>query len=226
MNKRLFASAAACLLLAGCGKPTPPPPQANVDVPFTSQAPEGNWAEPWQNACEETSIYMISSFYNDDPIKRDEAVKKIREIFKVKHENFEVSRDESLATMQQLIKDLELPWSAEIVTNPTVDDLKAELAAGRPVIVPVYAPDLNNFNYKYHVMVLTGYDDKDGVFIVNDPGTRGGEGKRFKYDFFMEAIHDLDAKEVSEGSRSVLFTKIKEDGWAEWFGADGAAQSE
>lgn len=208
MYKPRFAAFAACLLLvgAGCSKPTPPP-SANVDVPFTSQAPEGNWAEPWQNACEETSIYMISSFYNDDPIKRDEAVKKIREIFKVKHENFAASKDESLATMQQLIIDLELPWSSEIVTNPTVDDLKAELAAGRPIIVPVYAPDLENYNYKYHVMVLTGYDDVEGVFIVNDPGTRGGEARKFKYDVFMNAIHDLDAKTVSEGSRSVLFTK-------------------
>lgn len=28
----------------------------NLAVPFTSQAPTGDWSEPWQNACEEASF--------------------------------------------------------------------------------------------------------------------------------------------------------------------------
>ncbi len=214
------AAAAYCALLLFAGFGCSTPPSASVNVPFTSQAPEGNWSEPWQNACEETSVYMVSSFYGDDPIKREQAVLKIKEILKVKNEDIKVSKDESLATIADLIDKLGLPWSAVIVENPTIDDLKTELAAGRPIIVPVFAPLLKNAQYgvsdvEYHVLVLTGYDDKDGVFIVNDPGTKNGHGLRFTYDTFMGAIHDLNPKDKEAGKKAVLFTK--EDGFAAWF---------
>jgi len=207
-----------CLLLTGCGAPVPP--QTTINVPFTSQAPQGDWSEPWQNACEETSIYMVSSFYANDPIKRDQAVQKIREILKVKNDKIKVSKDESLTTIAQLISDLGLPWTTALVADPTVDQLKAELAAGRPIIVPVYAPLLKNPHYiaggpDYHVLVLIGYDDKESVFIVNDPGTKDGKGLRFPYDTFMAAIHDLDVKNFSAGKKAVLFTKP--NGLDAWF---------
>lgn len=215
--KKVFGLLALTVLLgAGCKTL---PEQAQVDVPFTPQAPEGNWSEPWQNACEETSVYMVSSFYADDEIKREEAVAKIKDILATKNETIQVSADESLQTIAELIDTLGLPWHASITYDPTVDDLKAELAEGRPIIVPVFAPELNSPAYQtggpdYHVLVLVGYDDAEGVFIVNDPGTRTGEGQRFAYDVFMEAIHDLDAEDYDAGQKAVLFTR--QDGWAGW----------
>ena len=220
---RLIALASLLALGAGCafGRPTPPE-SAKIDVPFTSQAPAGNWSEPWKNACAETSIYMVSSFYADDEIKRDAAIKRIKEILAVKNEAFAVSKDESLATIAKLIDELALPWTAQIVYDPSVDDLKAELAAGRPVIVPVYAPELGNPYYggpiSYHVLVLVGYDDKDGVFIVNDPGTKSGRGLRFGYDVFMDAIHDLKPGDQDSGKKAVLVTREKTD-WVQWMEA-------
>jgi len=187
------------------------PPEKTIDVPFTSQAPNADWSEPWQNACEETSIYMVSSFYQDDEIQREEAVRRIQEIFQTKNERIQISKDESLATIAELINILELPWRARIVYDPTIEDLKTELAGNRPIIVPVYAPSLNNPYYgsgpDYHVLVLTGYDDADGVFIVNDPGTAQGMGLRFPYDTFMNAIHDLNLAEYQAGTKAVLFTE-------------------
>jgi len=214
MNARLAIVLLGALMLSGCGEP----PKANVEVPFTSQAPAGDWSEPWQNACEETSIYMVSSFYANDSIKRDEAVAKIKEILKVKNQEIKVSKDESLATISQLIVDLDLPWTTEIVSDPTKEQLKTELAAGRPIIVPVFAPDLKNpksASPDYHVLVLTGYDDTKGEFIINDPGTSSGEGLRIPYDTFMNAIHDLDSKNYKAGKKAVLFTKQKS--WIDWF---------
>ncbi|MEK7073007.1 MAG: C39 family peptidase [Patescibacteria group bacterium] len=100
-------------------------------------------------------------------------------------------------------------------------------ATGHPIIVPVYAPALKNPHYEnggpdYHVLVLTGYDDTDGVFIVNDPGTKDGEGLRFPYDTFMSAIHDLDLENYVAGKKAVLFTK--QNGLAEWFAGLNATQ--
>ena len=207
-----------CLLLifvSGCGK-KPLPPAANIDVPYTSQAPTGNWSEPWKNACEETSIYMVSSFYADDTIKRDEAIKHIREIIAAKNKEFNVSADESLEKISELIKLLGFPWSTEIVVNPTIPQIKEQLASNQPIIAPVFAPALR---YKaggpdYHVMVITGYDDKTSEFIVNDPAL--GKGVRFKYELFMKAIHDLNGRNYKAGQKALLFTK-KETG-IDWFG--------
>lgn len=188
------------------------PSQKTIDVPFTSQAPAGNWSEPWANACEETTIYMVSSFYQNEPIKRDAAIAHIKEIFKVKNAEFKVSADESLETITELIKTLELPWSTTLVVDPTAEDLKKELALNRPIIVPVFAPSLWDANFKgdgpdYHVLVLIGYDDKKGEFIANDPGTANGEGRRFLYAKFMNAIHDLNSKNYKAGQKAVLFTQ-------------------
>ncbi|MFA6132348.1 MAG: C39 family peptidase [Patescibacteria group bacterium] len=198
------------VFLSGCGLTLPS--KKEIEVPFTSQAPAGDWSEPWQNACEETSIYMVSSFYAGDEIKQTEATKRIREIFAVKAEDLKISKDESLQTIADLIAALDLPWKTHIFYDPTMDDLKTELALNNPIIVPVYAPALSSIysiasSADYHVIVLTGYDDKDGVFIINDPGTSEGEGVRIPYKTFMNAIHDLNTADYQAGKKAVLFTE-------------------
>ncbi len=200
--------------LVGCGTL---PPATNIDVPFISQAPTGNWSEPWKNACEETSIYMVSSFYADDTIKRDEAIKHIREIIATKNKEFQVSADESLEKISELIKLLGLPWSTEIVTDPSLEDIKKQLAKNQPIIAPVFAPALHYSagGPDYHVMVITGYDDKTSEFIVNDPAIKNGKGIRFKYDVFMKAIHDLNQKNYKAGEKALLFTK--QEAGINWF---------
>jgi hypothetical protein len=208
--KKLLPLLILPLVLTGCGKL---PEAKTVDVPFTSQAPDGNWSEPWQNACEETSVYMVSSFYKDDEIKRAEAVKQIKEIFAVKNKEIQVSHDESLETIAELIEKLNLPFHTTIKFDPTIDDLKKELVDDNPIIVPVFAPSLGTYKDgpDYHVMVLVGYDDKTGEFIVNDPGVSSGKGLHYKYETFMNAIHDLDQKKYTNGKKAVLFTEAK--GW-------------
>ena len=119
-----------------------------------------------------------------------------------------MSLDESLATISELIEKLDLPFTTTIVYDPTVDDLKEELAENRPIIVPVYAPELGNIpGVDYHVLVLVGYDDETQEFIVNDPAKTDGQGVHYAYDVFMEAIHDLNSEDYDAGKKAVLFTK-------------------
>lgn len=193
------------LNLTACGKL---PSSKNIDVPFTSQAPTNNWSEPWKNACEETSIYMVSSFYADDEIKRDAAIKRIKEILIAKNEEFQISEDESLEKISELIALLGLPWKTEIVEDPSLEDIKKQLTNNQPIIAPVYAPDLNYSigGPDYHVIVITGYDDETNEFIVNDPASENGKGLRFDYDIFMKAIHDLNEGNYTAGKKALLFT--------------------
>lgn len=207
-------------ILAGCQKETVITSEAgsqekdreNLEVPFTSQAPEENWNEPWQNACEETAIVMVNAFYKEDELNLEEAKKKILEVYNAKKDQIQVSKDESVDTIVEMINRLELSFHAQAVSNPTHADLIGEIDAGRPVILPVFAPELKNPYYgeegpDYHVIVLVGYDEHKKVFIVNDPGTEKGQGLEFSYEVLMEAIHDLDPKNYQEGEKKVVFTE-------------------
>lgn len=186
------------------------PIRNNLSVPFSSQAPAGNWSEPWQSACEETSIIMVDTFYKGGPLTKEEAVQKILDIFKVKQQNFGTSKDESMELVAEIINAAELGWQAHVVVGPTLAQLQTELAAGRPIIAPVDARLLKNPFYEnqltYHVMVISGYDNASGNFIVQDPGTKRGANFQYPFDTFMNAIHDYLPKDIRAGRRAVLFT--------------------
>lgn len=102
-----------------------------------------------------------------------------------------------------------------MVTDPSLDTIKAELAANHPIIAPVYAPLLNNPDYTnpgptYHVIVITGYDDVRGEFITNDPGTDKGKNNRYPYAMLLTAVHDyLANKDYTAGIKRLLFTELR-----------------
>jgi uncharacterized protein YvpB len=97
--------------------------------------------------------------------------------------------------------------SGRVIKNATIDDIKREIASGKPVIVPAAGKLLDNPNFrnggpKYHMLVIKGYD-KDG-FITNDPGTRKGEYFRYTYDNLYNAIHDWDDGDILNGGKNIL----------------------
>lgn len=155
---------------------------------------------------------MVSSFYANDIITRDKAIKNIKEILIAKNNEFQISQDESLLKISELIALLGLPWKTEIVENPTLADIKKQLINNQPIIAPVFAPALNYDagGPDYHVMVMTGYDDATNEFIVNDPGLKNGKGIRFDYDIFIKAIHNLNQINYKAGKNALLFTKPNE----------------
>lgn len=187
----------------------------DLNVAFTSQAPAKDWSEPWQNACEETSVLMVDYFYNRiDSVDVETASDDILHFMAIKNYAFGESLDEDIDLVLELINEIDLKWTGKVVYEPTIDMLLEELSNSRPVIAPVYARELGNPYYlgigpDYHMLVLVGYDLGSREFIVNDPGTQFGEGLRFSFDVMMEAIHDLDSKNYDQGEKVVLFTDIK-----------------
>lgn len=214
-NWRVFSSVLSSMtlfIMMGCAQESIENPTENLEVPFVSQAPEKVWVEPWLNACEETSVLMVDLYYSDEEeVNVEEAKQEILDIFEVKRQEFDESKDESLETIVELIDELELSWRAEIVDNPTIEDVLLELDDNRPVIIPVYAPELDNPHYSgggpdYHVLVVTGYDIESELFIVNDPGTQFGDELEFSFEIVMDAIHDLNVEDYDGGAKRVLFT--------------------
>lgn len=181
-------------------------------VPFTSQAPLGTWEEPWQNACEETVIAMLRSYYGAVDFDADSADEAILSVFDLKNEE---STDESMYELEKFINNASFVWQSYVVDNPSIYDLKEQVFLGNPVIAPVFAQQLDNPYYidggpDYHVVLIVGYDDQTNEFIVHDPGTQRGESFRYSYESMMTALHDfVDTNDYQAGASRVLFTKLR-----------------
>jgi hypothetical protein len=84
--------------------------------------------------------------------------------------------------------------STKIIENPTIEQLKIELAQWHPIIAPFAGKELGNSNFtngwpRYHMLVIRGYDDK--YFYTNDVWTKRGENFPYTYEVVMWALHDL-----------------------------------
>lgn len=183
----------------------------NLAVPFTSQAPTANWAQPFQDACEESSLIMVEHYYANKKMPDKLAVEKIildMVDWEVKtwgvHPELPVAKEIELALAMYNQK-------MEVVENLTVEKIKDLLRQGRPVIVPADGKKLDNPNFQnggpvYHMLVIKGFTgDK---FITNDPGTRLGADFIYTQDNLMYAIADWDeAKYAAVGpKRGLVFT--------------------
>ncbi|MEK7548839.1 MAG: C39 family peptidase, partial [Patescibacteria group bacterium] len=112
----------------------------------------------------------------------------------------------TLAEVQRVAKEHH-NLSSRILENPTVEQLKNELAAGRPVIVPASGRTLGNPYFTppgpiYHMLVLIGYDETS--FITNDPGTKRGAAYRYRPTVLMKSIHDFVPGDIGLGPKRVM----------------------
>lgn len=179
-----------------------------LSVPYASQAPYGEWKEPWDEACEETSAVMIDAYYKNVERLETEGVKKtVQNMIDWEKSQQLPTEDTNAEQTVQLINST-TDFEAEIKTNPTVEEIKEELTSNRPVIALI-----NMYEFyqeasqgdSYHVLVITGYDDKKGVFIVNDPAR---SKKEYRYDILLKALHDFNPEsKEADGPPTILFTK-------------------
>jgi hypothetical protein len=177
-----------------------PPAFVNLPVPFTSQAPLMNWPEK-QHDCEEATLVMVDRFLSGDrsgdlidPHVADSAINRITP--------WKAHEDLTDQQVGELVKE-HLGWGYRIYAA-TRENIKGQLALGRPVIVGVRTHGLGNPNYPgfqghyeqpgwsvSHYLVVTGYDKSD-TLILNDPGITLGHGYHIKFDQLTFAINDLD----------------------------------
>ncbi len=185
--------------------------QVVLAVPAITQAPGGNWANPWGNACEEASVAMIEAFYTDKKLTQNEANDHMRTMFAWEDQVLGKNEDTSAEEVVAMIEGITSSFRAEVVKNPTLDDIKNELREGRPVIALVNQfefyrkPPVKQKGFSSHVFVVIGYDDTKRQFIINDPADL--TAKRYAYDRLMNSLHDLDASGEATGEAVVVFTQ-------------------
>lgn len=184
----------------------------DLAVPFTSQAPEEDWNQPWQDACEEAVILMLDAYYKGYDLSplfaKDELVKMVDWEEGVRGWGRSIEIEKIQKTYEWFAGANALPMA--IVEDPTVEDLKAFLAAGHPVLVVADGKVLPNPHFRsggpeYHALVIRGYTEDS--FITNDPGTKFGEQFLYTYNDLMEAIRDWNGGDVKHGRRVVLVAK-------------------
>jgi len=191
---------------------------ALLDVAFMSEAPDGNWVHPWSNACEETVILMADKYYEGKKsIGVSEAKTYLQSMFEKEIEHFGTERNADASQMMFIISKY-TDFKGTLKTNPTLDEIKDEIKAGRPVISLHKGFDLKNDNIEfsptkssYHTVIVVGFDDAKKTFIVHDPGDEvDGEEHLYGYDLFMNSLHDYDiARDKADGVPTVIFTSTK-----------------
>jgi uncharacterized protein YvpB len=188
--------------------PSPLPPKVTLDVPFLVQAPLAVWDELHEEACEEASLIMVNFYHTGKTIaSREAGEKEITDLVAYETENG-YAVDVTVEELAVIAKSYYGLSTGRVENNITVDDIKRELSAGRPVIVPAAGKILPNPYFtaggpNYHMLVITGYD-ADG-FITNDPGTRRGQNFRYAYNDLMNAIHDWNGgHNILDGPKQYL----------------------
>ncbi|MFA5961255.1 MAG: C39 family peptidase [Parcubacteria group bacterium] len=185
------------------------PAEVNLKIPFTSQAPNQNWSAPYQEFCEEASTLMVASYINNQPINGPaDADKKMLAIMDFEMKKFGYYQDTTADETATILREyFNLP-KVEVVSDPTIEQIKTALAEGKAVIMPEAGRQLGNPNFQtpgplYHMLVIKGYR-KNGDFITNDPGTRKGADYIYKASTIMNANHDWNGGNVDTGRKVMI----------------------
>lgn len=210
---------------AGATDIRPRPSQVLIDVPFSPQAPLGNWSPPYDEACEEASLAMAMAWAKGEALTPQRTNAEILKLIAFENYHFGYNDDTALRETAKLIRHYYRHAGAEVRYDMTLNDMRAALAAGNILIVPAAGALLQNPHYigppPYHMLVVRGYDDAAGEFIVNDPGTRLGQAFRYPYPILWNAIHDWTGSDatITAGSKGMIVV-ARESAVAGWRQAD------
>ncbi len=192
---------------------TPAATSKNLDVPFTSQAPFAVWDIVHEDTCEEAAIYMAVEFYAGvsgviDPAVADKALLAMVDAETAQGLKVSVTVAELGAFAESFFPGIK----ATVIDNPTIQQIKAYINAGTPVVVPARGRELGNPFYSglgplYHLFTIRGYDGDN--FITNDPGTRRGENYVYPQSVIMSTMADWNNGDVANGAKRILILEKK-----------------
>jgi hypothetical protein len=198
---------------AGVGTVVPPPvlpPQIFLQVPFTTQAPLGNWAQH-QESCEAANLTQLWFYWNNpqpvviDPRTADAYIRMI--------DGWKPSPDLNDKQLGALAN-AHWGYTYSLVPNDP-QAIAQQLSAGRPLLAEVRTHGLGNGHYPGyyshyeqtgwsvpHFVTIIGYD-KTGVWL-NDPGISWGRGYHISYAQLTHAMADLDQHHPALANGNVL----------------------
>ena len=155
------------------------PPFIIHNVPFTSQAPLGEWSDPRQaDGCEEAAIVMAMAWARGGgDIPAEEAKRDIVNISEYEKVIWGFFQDTSIADTARLMRDIYGHSGVMVQDDIGAENIKDALAAGNVVIVPINTQMTGLVKYKNgpprHTVIAVGYDEQQDKIIMHDPYTGG-----------------------------------------------------
>lgn len=189
------------------------PAEINLKVPFVLQAPFAVWDALHEDVCEEAAMIMLDAFYKKKTgFTKQEMEDEIQKVVAWEKNKFGFFEDTTVDQSVTVLQEYFGLADAMAVYDITIDDIKKEVAAGRPVVVPAAGKLLFNPNFRgggpaYHMILIKGYT-KNGYFITNDPGTKRGADYIYKTDVLYKAIHDwVPGGNVLDGQKAMIVVR-------------------
>ncbi len=230
-----------CLVLIGCSQPTTTtssksttqesntpsvqnserspktqalrPTQVHHSVPFSPQAPLGNWSDPrQQDGCEEMSVLMAVHWREGTALPYWQAEQELLALADWQTETYGKNKDTSAEdTKKRLLEEYFGIEDTYIIEATDVETITEELYAGHLVLAPMQGQRLENPFFtapgpETHMIVISGYDPDTKEFITHDPGTKRGKDFRYQEDIILDAIwnYPTNGKEASSLEKAVI----------------------
>jgi hypothetical protein len=173
------------------------PQSTMLNVPYTTQAPLGEWSDPRQaDGCEEAALVMAMAWLRGGSIPPEEAKRDIINMSEYERVKLGFYQDTSMADTGALLKDYYGHSNYIVQYGITSDDIKNELAGNRVVLIPlntqrlggVYGPN----GPPRHTVVAVGYDDQADTITIHDP-YQGGEYRAIPSKNIDAALWDYNS---------------------------------
>ncbi len=184
------------------------PPAVTIAAPFYPQAPDGKWVLPRAQACSEANIILAAYYLKNKSLTKEQFKKEVIELTKIQQKAFGTYIEIPLHDLKSLYDTFYGDvWSTRILENPTLDDIKAQLAQGKLIIVPTAGRMLNNPHFfgdgpRFHTILIRWYDDR--YFYTNEVWMMNGENFAYPQDVIMNAMHDLVKWDITQWAKRVL----------------------
>ena len=190
--------------------PTDPPlPRTiNLRVIFIPQAPLKEWDDIHEETCEEAAMLMMGAYLDDEQdMPLEEMDRRLLAAVDYQTAVYGDFKSTDAARTAEVMRGHLGIENARVVTISSLADVRREIAAGHPVLLPAAGKLLMNPNFKnggplYHMLVAKGYTSK--TIITNDPGTRLGEDYAYENAVIWNAIHDWNGGDVEAGAKVMI----------------------
>lgn len=168
-----------------------------LKVPFTSQAPTGNWDQTHNEDCEEADAVMTEQYFNGNTqadLSANLVEDEMAKLNTWEDQNFGYHLDTNISEVAQMLQKI-YGLQTQIINNFTAQDLKNQLTQNHLVIISEDGQNLGNPNYKrpgplHHMLLVRGYTPEG--FITNDSGTRNGQNYFYTFTTIYNAAGDWD----------------------------------
>ncbi|OGH61114.1 MAG: hypothetical protein A2848_02225 [Candidatus Magasanikbacteria bacterium RIFCSPHIGHO2_01_FULL_50_8] len=166
----------------------------NLDIAFFPQAPKKNWDVYHEDYCEEAAVLGVHAFLKEKKYSTDQMEVELEKMRDWEINTFGYFESTSIEQTARIAREYLGYKKVRVIERPTIAMIRAEVAAGHPVIVPANGKQLKNPHFKnggpeYHMYVIRGFTERGDV-ITNDPGTQFGENYVYKVSVVMSSMAD------------------------------------